>query len=128
MNPAKLKYTQDHEWIGLEGGSYLVGITDYAQEQLGDITYIELPQKGRKVQQHEETAVLESVKAAGDIYAPVAGTVVEINDALELEPGLINNDPFGKGWLFKLEDIDAGQLAGLMDEAAYQAYLKEQGD
>jgi glycine cleavage system H protein len=128
MNPSELKYTQDHEWIGEEGGVYVVGITAFAENQLGDITYIELPKVGRQVKQHEETAVVESVKAAGDIYAPVAGTVAEVNENLETQPELVNTDPYGGGWFFKLKAIDESQFAELMDEAAYQSFLKEQGD
>lgn len=126
MKPDQLKYTQDHEWIGADGDTYVVGITDFAQGQLGDITYIELPKVGRKVEQHEETAVVESVKAAGDIYAPVSGTVTAVNDALEVQPELVNNDPYGAGWFFRLKDVDAGQLAGLMDFATYEKFVAEQ--
>jgi len=128
MNPDDLKYTKDHEWIGQQDGLYFVGITDFAQQQLGDITYVELPEVGRKVERHEETAVVESVKAASDIYAPVAGTVAGVNDALEAAPDLVNTEPYGQGWFFKLEDIDAGQLAGLMDAATYNSFVVEQGE
>lgn len=126
MQPANLKYTRDHEWIGQDGAQYVVGITEFAQNQLGDITYVELPQVGRQVQQHEETAVVESVKAASDIYAPVAGTVAAVNEALESKPELVNKDPYGAGWFFKLEGIETSQLSGLMDEAAYRTFLAEE--
>jgi len=125
MNPTELRYTQDHEWIGLQDGVHVVGITDFAQDQLGDITYIELPEVGRSVARHEETAVVESVKAAGDIYAPAAGTVCEVNEALLSQPELVNRDPFGAGWFFKLEGVDAAALAELMDHAAYQVFAAE---
>ncbi|HPO15193.1 MAG TPA: glycine cleavage system protein GcvH [Candidatus Hydrogenedentes bacterium] len=128
MNPSELRYTEDHEWIGREGDVYVVGITDFAQDQLGDITFIELPAVGRAVKKHEETAAVESVKAAGDVYAPVAGTVTAVNEALEREPELVNQDPFGKGWFFKLGDVDAAQLEELMDAAAYTKFLETCGD
>lgn len=126
MDPDELKYTEDHEWVGEEDGLYVVGITDHAQAQLGDITYVELPEVGRHVRQHEEVAVVESVKAAEDIFAPVTGVIAEINEALEGEPEKVNSDPYGKGWFFKLDDIDSGQFRRLMDAAAYQKYLEEQ--
>ena len=128
MNPSELRYTEDHEWIGRDGEAYAVGITDFAQDQLGDITFVELPGVGRVVQRHEETAAVESVKAAGDVYAPVAGTVVAVNDALEREPELVNQDPFGAGWFFKLGQVDEAQVNELMDAAAYKKFLEPCGD
>ena len=122
MSPENLKYTKDHEWIDEEGGVYVVGITDHAADQLGDITYVELPEAGRVVTQKEELAVVESVKAAGDVYAPVSGTVAEVNSELEAQPELVNQDPFGAGWFFKLEGIDTAQLDALMDYTAYQKF------
>ncbi len=122
MDPATLRYTKDHEWIGEEGGLYVVGITDHAQDQLGDITYIELPAVGKEVAAGAETSTVESVKAASDIYAPVGGKVAAVNDALEAAPELVNQDPFGEGWIFKLEGVNAGDLDGLMDTPAYQEY------
>jgi glycine cleavage system H protein len=110
------KFTKDHEYIKADG---TVGITQYAQEQLGDIVYVELPALGKKVKQGDEAAVVESVKAASEIYAPASGTVVAVNDALTGEPGLINADPDGAGWIFKLELDDAGELDSLMDAVAY---------
>jgi glycine cleavage system H protein len=123
MDPTTLKYTQDHEWIGQQGDLYIVGITAFAQDQLGDITYIELPEIGREVAAHEEVAVVESVKAASDIYAPAAGTVKECNPALEETPELVNTAPYAEGWLFKLADLNAADLDALMDATAYETYL-----
>jgi glycine cleavage system H protein len=128
MNPSELRYTEDHEWIGRDGDVYAVGITDFAQDQLGDITFIELPSVGRAVKQHEETAAVESVKAAGDVYAPVSGTVTAVNAALEREPELVNQDPFGAGWFFKLGQVDAAQVEELMDAAAYKKFVETCGD
>lgn len=110
------KFTKDHEYIKADG---TVGITQYAQEQLGDIVFVELPAIGRKLKQGDEAAVVESVKAASEIYSPASGTVVAVNDALSGEPGLINADPDGAGWIFKLELDDAGELESLMDAVAY---------
>lgn len=127
MDKATLKFTNEHEWIGAEDGLYVVGITEFAQDQLGDITYVELPETGRQVSQGDETAVVESVKAAGDVYAPAGGTVAEVNGALEETPELVNQDPFGAGWFFKLKDVDEADLAGLMDADAYQKFCDEEG-
>ncbi|MBX3177859.1 MAG: glycine cleavage system protein GcvH [Candidatus Hydrogenedentes bacterium] len=127
MNPDDLRYTEEHEWIGELGGQYFVGITDYAQAQLGDITYIELPEVGREVEAGEEVAAVESVKAASDIYAPVSGTVVEINEALESRPELVNKAPYGGGWFFKLEEVDATEFDALMDISAYRAFVESLG-
>ncbi len=122
MDPATLRYTKDHEWIGEEGGLYVVGITDHAQDQLGDITYVELPSVGKELAAGAEAATVESVKAASDVYAPVAGKVAAVNDALEATPELVNQDPFGGGWFFKLEGVNAGDLDGLLDAAAYKEF------
>jgi glycine cleavage system H protein len=124
MDPKTLKYTEDHEWIGEENGVWVVGITDFAQDQLGDITYIELPKVGKALSQGAEAAVVESVKAASDVFAPVAGTVAEVNSELEATPELVNQDPFGAGWFFKLSGVDPAQVAALMDEAAYRDYAE----
>jgi glycine cleavage system H protein len=124
MNPETLRYTRDHEWIGAEEGRYVVGITDHAQEQLGDITYIELPAVGREVKAHDAVAAVESVKAASDVYAPVAGRIAAVNAALESQPELVNQEPYGKGWFFKLDGVDAAEINALMDAAAYAAYLE----
>jgi glycine cleavage system H protein len=116
-----LRYTKDHEWLRAEGDIVTVGITPYAQEQLGDVVYVELPEVGRKVEQGKEMAVVESVKAASEVYAPVSGEVVEVNSALADVPATVNEDALGKGWFVKLKLADPSQLSGLMDEAAYKA-------
>ncbi len=118
------KYTRDHEWIRLEGDIATVGITDYAQQQLGDVVFVELPAKGKKVAKGDEAAVVESVKAASEVYAPVAGEVVDVNGSLEGAPSTVNEDPAGKGWFVKLKVADKAELDGLMSEAEYDAYLK----
>ncbi len=116
-------YTKDHEWIDVDGGSATVGITSYAQEQLGDIVFVEVPSAGAKVTKGGESAVVESVKAASDVYAPVSGSVIEGNAALEGEPALVNTAPESDGWFFKLTLDDTGELDGLMDRAAYDAFV-----
>lgn len=116
-------FTKDHEWIEVEGETGTVGITDYAQGQLGDITFIELPELGRAVAQAESVAVVDSVKAASDVYTPVSGTISDANGALEGEPELVNNDAEVGGWLFRLTLANPDELAGLMDKAAYDAYI-----
>jgi glycine cleavage system H protein len=121
---ATVKYTKDHEWIRVEGDVAVVGITDYAQTQLGDVVYVELPELGRRVEQGKEAAVVESVKAASEVYAPISGEVLAVNDALSGEPGKVNADPMGEGWFLKLRIADAKQLDGLMDEAAYNAFVE----
>ena len=124
---ADVKYTREHEWIRVEGDTGTIGITPYAQEQLGDVVFVELPQAGRKVAKGEACAVVESVKAASDIYAPVSGEVTEANAALGDAPGNVNAEPMGKGWFFKLKLADKNELNGLMDEAAYGAFVKSLG-
>jgi glycine cleavage system H protein len=124
---ADTKYTQEHEWIRVEGDVGTIGITQYAQEQLGDVVFVDVPQAGRKVAKGEACAVVESVKAASDIYAPVSGEVVEANAALADSPGDVNAEPTGKGWFFKIRLSDKGELGGLMDEAAYAAFVKSLG-
>lgn len=116
-------YTQDHEWIDVAGSTATVGITDYAQGQLGDVVFVDLPEAGRVVTKGGEAAVVESVKAASDVYAPVSGTVTESNAALTDDPALVNMAPEGDGWFFKLTLSDASELEGLMDKAAYDAFL-----
>lgn len=116
-----IKFTKDHEYITEDG---TVGITPYAQEQLGDIVFVELPQVGKKLKQGDEAAVVESVKAASEIYSPVSGTVIAVNEALSGEPGLINTAPETEGWIFKLALDDAGELDGLLDAAAYAELTK----
>ena len=124
---ADTKYSQEHEWIRVEGDVGTIGITQYAQEQLGDVVFVDVPQAGRKVAKGEACAVVESVKAASDIYAPVSGEVTEANAALADSPGDVNAEPMGKGWFFKIMLSDKGELAGLMDEAAYDAFVKSLG-
>lgn len=116
-------FTEDHEWIEVEGDTGTVGITDYAQGQLGDITFVELPSVGRAVTKGESVSVVDSVKAASDVYTPVGGEVAEVNGALEGEPELVNSDAEVGGWLFRLKLANAGELGGLMDRAAYDAYV-----
>ena len=115
-------YTSDHEWLAIDGDVATVGITDYAQSQLGDVVFVELPKVGRTLKKTEAAAVVESVKAASDVYAPITGDVVEVNEALAAEPALVNSDAAGKAWFFKLKIKDKGELGGLMDEAAYKAH------
>src|SRR3979409_2525653 len=112
-------YTADHEWLRIEGDVATIGITDYAQSQLGDAVSVELPKVGRSLKKTEAAAVVESVKAASDVYAPISGEVLEVNGALTIEPALVNSDAAGKAWFFKLKIADKGELEGLMDEAAY---------
>ncbi|OYQ33976.1 glycine cleavage system protein H [Sandarakinorhabdus cyanobacteriorum] len=116
-------YTQEHEWIDVDGSTATVGITDYAQGQLGDVVFVDLPESGRAVTKGGEAAVVESVKAASDVYAPVSGTVTEANPALADDPSLVNSAPEGDGWFFKLTLSDASELDGLMDKAAYEAFV-----
>ena len=118
-----LYYSEDHEWIDVTGDTGTVGITDYAQGQLGDITFVELPAAGSAVKKGDAPCVVDSVKAASDVYAPVSGTVTESNAALEAEPELVNSDAEGGGWLFRMTLADPGELAALMDRAAYDAYV-----
>ena len=124
---AETKYSEEHEWIRVEGDVGTIGITQYAQEQLGDVVFVDVPQAGRKVAKGEACAVVESVKAASDIYAPVTGEVTEANAALADAPGEVNADPMGKGWFFKIKLSDKGELSSLMDEAAYNAFVKTLG-
>ncbi|MCC2979117.1 MULTISPECIES: glycine cleavage system protein GcvH [Sphingomonas] len=116
-------FTEDHEWIDVDGDVGTVGISDYAQGQLGDIVFVDVPEAGKSLAKGDEAAVVESVKAASDVYSPVSGSVIEGNAALADEPGLVNTDPEGEGWFFKLTLSDASQLDGLMDETAYQAFV-----
>jgi glycine cleavage system H protein len=118
------KFTPDHEYIRVEGTTGVVGITPYAQDALGDIVFVELPTVGKALKKGDEAAVVESVKAASEIYAPVAGTVIEVNDALSGQPGLINTDPENTGWIYKIEIADSGELNGLLDDAAYADLTK----
>jgi glycine cleavage system H protein len=118
-----LKFTEDHEWLRIEGDIAAVGITDYAQEQLGDLVFVELPAPGAKAEKGAPAAVVESVKAASDVYAPVSGEITEINQAIVDEPALVNRDSMGQGWFYKIKSSDRSQLDGLLDEKAYQAMI-----
>jgi glycine cleavage system H protein len=118
------RYTEDHEWITVEGDVATVGITTYAQEQLGDVVFVELPEVGRKVSKGDEAAVVESVKAASEVYAPLDGEIVEANGVLADEPGKVNEDPEGAAWFVKIRLADTSQLDELMDEAAYKAFVE----
>ena len=122
---SELKFSKDHEWIRIEGDSGVVGISNYAQEQLGDVVFVELPEVGKALTKNAEAAVVESVKAASEVYAPVSGSVTENNASLNNNPGNVNSDPLGEGWFFKLSIKDTSELDDLLDEATYEAYLKE---
>ncbi|MCX5519998.1 glycine cleavage system protein GcvH [Kaistia defluvii] len=117
-------FTRDHEWVRIDGDAAYVGITDYAQSQLGDVVYVELPAVGKTFAKGDDAAVVESVKAASDVYAPVSGVVVAVNDALEKSPAMINDAAEGNGWFLKLTLTEPGELDGLMDEAAYRAFVE----
>jgi glycine cleavage system H protein len=119
------RFTKDHEWIRLDGGIATVGITNHAQTQLGDVVFVELPDVGRKVAQSEVVAVVESVKAASDVFSPIAGEVTEVNGDLTGQPALVNEDAEGKAWFFKIRITNAAELDALMDRAAYEAFVKE---
>jgi len=121
---AETRYTKDHEYIRIEGDTGTVGITDYAQGQLGDVVFVELPTVGKALAKGGEAAVVESVKAASEVYAPVSGEVVAVNSELEAAPGTVNEDPAGKGWFVKIKLTNAGELDGLLSEAEYQDYVK----
>ncbi|MGH6959958.1 MAG: glycine cleavage system protein GcvH [Dongiaceae bacterium] len=120
---SKIRFTEEHEWVRVEGDVGTVGISTYAQEQLGDVVYVELPSAGKTVEKGKEMAVVESVKAASEVYAPVSGTVVEANEKLTVEPGTVNADPLGAGWFVKLKLANPAELDKLMDEAAYTKFV-----
>lgn len=123
MSTNEIRFTRTHCWIRPEGTLAVVGITDYAQEQMSELTFVELPEVGEQVEAEDEVAVVESVKAANDVFAPVAGSIVEVNETLIEQPELVNQDPFGKGWLFKLQPADPADLDDLLDADAYEAQL-----
>ena len=124
--PKELKYASTHEWLRNEGdGIYTVGITEHAQDLLGDMVFVELPEVGANVAAGDDVAVAESVKAASDIYAPIAGEIVAINDELEDAPETVNNDPYGDGWMFKIKADDVSEVDALLDAAGYQAVIEE---
>lgn len=124
--PQELKYTKEHEWVKVEGNKVTIGVTDYAQQQLGDIVFVELPDTDDEVSSGDSIIVLESVKAAADVYAPVDGTIVEVNEGLEDDPALVNTDPYGEGWLVAIELADDADLSELMTAEEYQQFLAEQ--
>jgi glycine cleavage system H protein len=119
----QIRYTKDHEYALIDGDIAVVGISDHAQAQLGDVVFVELPLVGAKVGKGDAVAVVESVKAASDVFTPVSGEVIAVNESVEAQPGLINEDSLGKGWLMKIRLARAGDVEGMMDEAAYQAFL-----
>jgi glycine cleavage system H protein len=121
--PSDLRYNSSHEWVRLEGDIATVGISDHAQEELTDVVFVELPRMGRAVDAGDPTAVVESVKAASDIYAPISGEIIETNTDVESEPALINTDPYGRGWIFKLRVKNVADVAGLLDAEAYAARI-----
>jgi len=124
--PSELRYTQTHEWIRMEDdGTLVVGITDHAQAQLGELVFADLPDVGVNVSASDEVCVIESVKAASDVYSPVSGKIIEVNEDLEEAPGLVNSDPYGDGWLFKIDPDDLEELSELLDAEAYGEYLEE---
>ena len=122
-----LKYSREHEWVRLDGDIATVGISQFAQEQLGDVVFVELPDVGKAVEQNGDAAVVESVKAASEVYAPVSGEVIEVNSELEDEPELVNRAPTGDGWFIKIRLSDPSQLDGMMDEVAYNEFVASQG-
>jgi glycine cleavage system H protein len=123
--PADCKFTKNDEWVRVEGGEAVVGVTDYAQHALSDIVYVELPNVGASYKQEQPFGSVESVKAASDVFMPIGGSVVAVNSDLESTPELVNQEPFGKGWLVRIKITDAGELSKLMDAAAYEAYCNE---
>jgi glycine cleavage system H protein len=123
-SPAESKYTKEHEWVRLDGDTAVVGITAYAQQELGDVVFVELPAPGASLTQGESFGVVESVKAASDLYAPLSGEVLEANGALADAPELVNSDPFGEGWMLKVRPADPADLDRLMDAAAYDSYTE----
>ncbi|HKZ85539.1 MAG TPA: glycine cleavage system protein GcvH [Anaerolineae bacterium] len=125
--PGDLKYTRDDEWIRVTGGEGEIGITDYAQDHLSDIVYVELPEVGKVVNSHDSIGTIESVKAAADIYSPVSGTITAVNESLPDSPELVNQDPYGRAWMVRIELSNPSELDALMDAAAYQKYCEERG-
>lgn len=124
--PKDLKYSKEHEWARIEDGKVVIGITDHAQEELGDVVFVELPEVGREVEQMETFGVVESVKAVSDLYSPVTGEVLEINEALKEEPELINSDPYGDGWLIVVKMSDESEVDGLLSTEEYESFIKEE--
>ncbi len=128
MNPEDLKYHKEHQWVRVEGDRTMVGITDYAQDQLGDIVYLELPEVGTEVGSEEEITEVESTKTTAPIVAPVSGKIVEVNEELKEAPEMMNEDPYGKGWIFVIRMSDPRELDGLMDAKAYEDFVREEAD
>ena len=128
MYPTDLKYTKDHEWLRLEGGEATVGITHFAQDQLGDVVFVELPDVGRQVRQGEVFGTVESVKAVSELFAPASGTVTEVNGALAGSPDQVNKDPYGEGWMIRIKMADAKETAGLMSAAEYRKYVEDEAN
>lgn len=124
MNPSDLKYTKEHEWIRISGKRAIIGITDYAQKELGDVVFVDLPSPGQEVVKGDDFAVVESVKAVSDVYAPISGTVVEVNDNLEDSPELLNQDPYNDGWIAVIEMLDLTELDKLMTNQEYEAFIE----
>ncbi|MCI0570810.1 MAG: glycine cleavage system protein GcvH [Myxococcaceae bacterium] len=127
-NPKDLKYTKEHEWARTQGNVVVIGVTDHAQEALGDVVYVELPKVGDTLTAGKPFGVIESTKAVSELYAPISGKVVKVNDALADSPQTVNSDPYGAGWIVEAEPSDAGQVASLMDVAAYEAFLAQGGN
>jgi glycine cleavage system H protein len=127
-NPQELKYSKDHEWVKVEGKNAVIGITDYAQSQLGDAVYVELPEVGAELTAGDNMGTIESVKAVSDINSPVTGTVLEVNEALNDAPETVNQEPYGKGWFAKVEITDLSSLDDLMDEKAYEAFVAKEAE
>ena len=123
MNPENLKYTKEHEWVRLDGDVAVVGITSYAQEQLGDVVYVDLPAKGATLKQLETFGAVDSVKTASDLYSPLSGEVIDINEALKASPELVNTEPYGAGWMLKVKPSDLKELDALLDAAGYEQFL-----
>jgi glycine cleavage system H protein len=128
MDLKNFKFTEEHEWVNVDGDAAAVGVTDYAQKELGDVVYVELPSVGDTVEKGDACSNIESVKAVSDIYSPLSGEIVEVNESLEDAPETINKDPYGGGWIFKIKMDDTGQLDDLMDHAKYEEYLKSLKD
>jgi len=124
--PEDLKYTKEHEWVKIEGNSALIGITDYAQDQLGEIVFVELPEEGEEFETGDALGVVESVKSVSDVFSPLTGKIVELNDPLTDSPELVNDDPYAEGWLVRLEIKDRAELDNLMSAEEYEAYVKEE--
>ncbi len=124
--PGGLKYSREHEWVKVEGNVALIGITDFAQAELGDVVYVELPETGMEVEANNTFGVVESVKAVSDLYAPVSGAITEVNGTLEDEPELVNSDPYGDGWMIRVEMQDEAELSDLLEADSYRAFIEEE--